>query len=190
MEKIDICANSGYLASNKCPNTTSQLCGLHARHSSVCNYCTTIHTDKEQQNRVKSDCYSPLDMTSKNIFVLPPTEEFYFSKSHPSYQKLPDWLPSCLGESNSKAMDFIYPKLTSNIYVPITLDGTQGKTVFEVQHRNPSSLIYWYLDTEFIGTTSDIHELELNPKVGEHTITLMDEMGERLVRKFKIIGKL
>ena len=129
-------------------------------------------------------------MTSKNMFVLPPTEEYYYAKTHPSYQKLPDWLPNCMGESNSKAMEFVYPKLKSNIYVPVTLNGKQSKTVFEIKHRNPKTLVYWYLDSQFIGTTADIHEMELNPKVGTHTITLMDDMGERHVRTFKVIGKL
>lgn len=190
MEKVDLCASSGYLAGKNCPKVVAKYCGKNARYGKVCNYCTTIHTDSEGKHQVHADCYSPHDMLSKNVFVLSPTEEYFYSKSHPDYQKLPEFLPSCETQVDSKAMDFLYPKLKSNIYIPITLDGNKGRTIFEVNHRNPETLIYWHLDEEFLGTTSNIHQMELNPSIGEHTIVLVDELGERMVRKFKIIGKL
>jgi penicillin-binding protein 1C len=34
-----------------------------------------------------------------------------------------------------------------------------------------------------------MHQIELNPPVGLHTLTIVDENGEKIVRTFEIIGK-
>jgi penicillin-binding protein 1C len=49
-------------------------------------------------------------------------------------------------------MEFIYPKSTQ-IYVPVELDGNMGKAIFEVAHRSANAVIYWNLDDEYIGST-------------------------------------
>ena len=39
------------------------------------------------------------------------------------------------------------------------------------------------------GQTSEIHQLEFQPNVGKHTLTLMDENGVRKVVNFEVLGK-
>jgi penicillin-binding protein 1C len=189
MEKIEICEHTGYLAGPNCPKIIKEFCTLGARSGTACPYCSHVHTDQVGKQRVNADCYATVDMVSQKVFSLPPTEEFYYSKINPYYQKLPDLMPSCVEEINSKAMEMIYPKLKSSIYVPIDLDGSLGKAIFQLSHRNPESLVYWHLDDEFIGSTTDIHEMELSPSEGEHTLVIVDELGERLVRKFKVLSR-
>ncbi len=46
--------------------------------------------------------------------------------------------------------------------------------------------MYWYIDEEYIGTTKDIHELAIIPKLGEHLITVVDELGNEAKRKISI----
>jgi penicillin-binding protein 1C len=189
MESLEVCASSGYLAGVSCPKIIEQKNGKMARNGKVCPYCTTIHTDLDGKFLVNSNCYSPTDMQTKNVFSLPPTEEYYHSKINPFYERLPDLMAGCEGESESKAMELDYPKLKSNIYLPIVLDGTSGKAIFQLSHRNPETIVYWHLDDNFLGTTSSIHDMEISASAGEHTLTLTDEMGERLVRKFKVVSK-
>ena len=86
-------------------------------------------------------------------------------------------------------MEIIYPKQSTKIHVPIEIDGTPGKTVFEVAHRNSSAIIYWHLDDRYLGYTKNFHQMALRPEQGTHTLTLVDENGETLVQKFEIMGK-
>ena len=86
-------------------------------------------------------------------------------------------------------MQFIYPKISSKIYVPLDLDGTPGETVFEVAHRNQEVSIFWHLDDVFLGTTERFHQMGLRPAPGKHIITVIDESGEKLSKEFEIIGK-
>lgn len=83
-------------------------------------------------------------------------------------------------------MQFIYPYPNSIIKITKQLDGSRGKAVFELAHRNPSIRVFWHLDNEYIGETSDVHQMELSPDAGEHVVTVVDEMGNSLVSRFKV----
>jgi len=87
-------------------------------------------------------------------------------------------------------MEIIYPKQFSKIYVPVELDGTMGKTIFQVAHRKANTLIYWHLDGVFIGSTQTVHQMGLSPDEGIHTLTLVDEEGESIVQQFEIVSKI
>jgi penicillin-binding protein 1C len=84
-------------------------------------------------------------------------------------------------------MTLIYPNKDGRIYVPVELDSKRGRTVFEAAHRDARTTIYWHLDEEYLGKTKDIHQMALIPEPGEHTLTLVDEDGESLERKFTVL---
>lgn len=86
-------------------------------------------------------------------------------------------------------MELIYPKETIKIYVPVEMDGTIGKTIFQVAHRKANAIIYWHLDDKYIGNTSKMHKLGVSPEPGKHVLTLVDEDGETLTQNFEIIKK-
>jgi len=86
-------------------------------------------------------------------------------------------------------MELIYPKNGAIVYIPLELDGTRGKIVLNAAHRNQTSKIYWHIDNEFVATTTNYHQLAISPLPGKHTLTLVDENGERLVQAFTVLDK-
>ena len=83
-------------------------------------------------------------------------------------------------------MQFIYPYPNSSLKLPKQLDGSPGKVVFELAHRNPSAKVFWHLDNDYVGETSNIHKLELAPKSGDHILTVVDDKGNTIKIKFKV----
>lgn len=66
------------------------------------------------------------------------------------------------------------------------MDGSQGKTVFELAHQDPSTIVYWHLDNDYLGETSDVHQMELSPSKGKHRVTVVDEVGNALGVEFEV----
>ncbi len=191
MAQIPVCRQSGYRAGEYCEADTiwAPHSGLKTR---VCPYHQLLHLDPTGQWQVNSDCESPVNMLHRPWFVLPPVEEFYFKHKNPAYQSPPPFRPDCVatGEAQQQTpMQLIYPKQATRIYVPVDLDGKLGKTVFRIAHRNTEKEIYWHLDGVYLGSTRTFHEMALQPPVGQHTLTLVDQDGFRLEQKFEIIGK-
>lgn len=86
-------------------------------------------------------------------------------------------------------MGLIYPEPGTKIYFPMDLGGNTEKTLFVATHRTPRAKIYWHLDNEYPGFTADIHEMEISANSGFHTLTLVDEIGQILNRRFEILEK-
>ncbi len=58
--------------------------------------------------------------------------------------------------------------------------------VFKLIHSNVNASVYWYLNNHFIGETKSIHEIEISPRKGKYTITVVDEFGYEIKQKFEI----
>ena len=85
-------------------------------------------------------------------------------------------------------MDFIYPKNSNKIFIPIELDGSRGKMIFEIAHRNAASKIYWHLDGNYLGYTQDFHQQDISGEKGWHELVVVDELGNELIKKFEVLS--
>ena len=189
MEKIAVCRKSGCRASDICEPIDTMWVQKSGLRSEPCKYHRMIHLDASEQYRVNSNCEDVSKMHHVSWFVLPPSIEYYYKSKNPTYKELPPLRSDC-ETSGLNSMEIIYPKQFSKIYVPIELDGTMGKTIFQVAHRKANTIIYWHLDGTYIGSTQNIHQMGLSPEEGIHTLTLVDEEGESLVQQFEILSKI
>lgn len=188
---LEVCQQSGYRALAHCPSRILHL-PKTGQNVNACPYHQIVHLDKGKNWQVNSDCEMPDQMQHLPWFVLPPIEEFYYKVKNPNYRPLPPFRADCQQakvNSNQASMQLIYPKHPTQIYVPIDLNGEMSRTVFSVAHRNPNATIYWHIDQDFIGSTQAFHQKELQPEVGKHILTLVDDQGSRLERTFEIIVK-
>lgn len=192
LKTISVCDDDGYLAGGQCTPVdvevprTSHFAKVTAHHR-------RIHLDANAQFRVHSQCEAVSNMQSKNWFVLPPAQEFYWRQHHSNYQSLPPWRSDCLTNLNQldddQPIELIYPQLQSRIYIPMDLDGKRSRAVLKAVHRNPEAILYWHLNDEFIGDTKIFHEREIALEPGLHQLVLVDQQGYRLQRRFRVIGK-
>jgi penicillin-binding protein 1C len=187
MQQMAICKHSGYRASRNCELIDSVLVGKNAVHLPLCSFHQILHLDASGQYQVHGDCEMPANMLHLPWFVLPPLEETYYKAKNPLYKAVPDFRADCkLSVNSDMPMDFIYPKKETKIFLPRDYDGRMSTTVFKATHRQVTAQIHWHLDKEYIGSTLDFHQMELQPTVGRHRILLVDEQGNRLERYFTI----
>ncbi len=188
LRKVAICRKSGYKAGIYCTKKDSVYIPERGMRSPVCPYHQLVHLTRDRKYRVNSNCETTDAMIHESWFILPPVQEWYYKTKNPDYRVLPPYKPGCNDETIS-IMDMIYPKDYARIYIPVELEGNKGKVVFEVAHRKPNTEIYWHIDDRYVGMTKYIHQLELQPAIGKHILTLVDENGETLIRHFEIIAK-
>ncbi|HRQ51436.1 MAG TPA: penicillin-binding protein 1C, partial [Agriterribacter sp.] len=125
----------------------------------------------------------------KSWLVLPPAIEWYYKRKHFNYQPMPPYKPGCAVWETRNPMALIYPEPGAKIYVPREITGQKGRAVFTAAHQKPDAKIFWHLDDEYIGTTVHTHQMALDPDPGTHFITIVDETGERITRRFVILEK-
>ncbi len=184
---IPVCRESGYRANVDCPNPDTIMVSKNGYKAPLCPYHKMIHLDAAGSYRVDESCESPANMIHQSWFVLTPAMEWYYKQKNHDYRPLPPFKPGCDLANIGRQMELIYPQQDAKIYVPLEINGSRGKTVFTATHRKPGSKIFWHLDDEFVGTTTNYHQMALSPVPGKHLLTIVDENGERVSRQFEII---
>ncbi|NQX98237.1 MAG: penicillin-binding protein 1C, partial [Flavobacteriales bacterium] len=187
LAKVPICRKSGMRATDICEPVDSVYVQENGLKTEPCKYHILIHTDKFGY-RVNSDCEDVNNMLHKSWFVLPPVQEWYYKSTDPTYVRLPPYRTDCQS-FEILPLQLIYPEHNAEIYIPLEISGEKGKVIFKAAHRKQSSTIFWHIDNSYIGSTKSIHEKGLNISEGEHTLTLVDELGNSITRQFSIVGR-
>jgi penicillin-binding protein 1C len=190
--RLTTCAKSGLKAGRFCEQTKQILAPPAASQAETCGYCRLVHLEASGRYRATTRTQPMGSLKAVSWFVLPPAMEWYYARSHSDYRPLPPFRPGS-GERESDRstpnLSLIFPEQGGKIYVPIELDGRPGRTVFHAAHRNPRATIFWHMDGEYLGETTELHDREARPGPGAHTLTLVDETGEELVRTFTCLSE-
>lgn len=172
---VEVCAESGLLASPICPKKKIDI-PKKQNYVPACAFHQTIHLDKNKQFRVNSSCEDLSQTFAESWFVLPPLQEFYYKKSHPLYKALPPFRNDCIAV-NTLTMEFIYPKNGSKIILAKNFEGNKNELIFKLAHAKPETKVFWYVNSLFVKETKNFHEVALLPDAGIHTISVVDELG-------------
>ncbi len=187
---VKVCAHSGMLAGPDCADVTTTFVPKAGERAKGCAFCKPIHCDAGCEHRVTSECESPANMVTRSWFSLPAGQEWFYARQHPDYRPLPALREDCRAASESASpMALLTPAPGAAVFVPVELDGKEGRVVFEASHRDPTAELYWHLDDQFVGTTVAPHQLALAPAPGAHQLTLVDADGNRVERKFTVMER-
>ena len=63
------------------------------------------------------------------------------------------------------------------------------KTVSAVSLADNTQKLYWYLDEVYYGRTVDFHQMEMTPEEGKHTITVVNEEGQKKTITFNVFKR-
>jgi len=188
ISKTTICKTSGFRAGEFCNQEIEEYIPAVDSKMGACPYHRMIHLNK-QNERVNRSCEKVANIHTENWFVLPAIQAWYYKRVHPEYKSLPPFSKACMDDQLTNSIDLIYPKAGARLYIPKDLNGKMSKLVFKAASRNTDKTIYWHLNNEYIGQTKTIHHLEIQPLPGKYTLTLVDELGNSIERKFEILEK-
>ncbi len=190
MALVKVCAASGYRAGSDCTETREEWVPEPGLRSRTCPWHIVVNLDATGSFRVSSACTAPGEMRAESWFVLPPAMEYYYRMRNPSYRVLPPLRPGCPDDREITSMEFIYPPADARIFIPRSLSGELMAMLPEAAHRRRDAILYWHLDNQYLGMTREIHQREIRVGAGEHLLTIVDEQGKSITRRFYCVGSL
>src|SRR5690606_17014241 len=188
LKRIAVCTKSGMRMGDYCEQADTMMVAARGLESRTCAFHKRIHWSPDAKYQVHSGCASLAEVKKVSWFILPPVQEYYYRWRYTSYKTVPPFKPGCQPTHAVTAMEMVYPKVNSKIFIPKELDGTLGSTVFELAHHNPDAHVYWHLDGAYLGVTRRLHRMVLQPAAGKHILTVVDDAGETLERSFEILS--
>ncbi|WP_211224472.1 penicillin-binding protein 1C [Marinimicrobium agarilyticum] len=191
LKTVSVCRADGYLAGGQCPareidaprNSHFQMASPHFQR---------LHLDATGQFRVHAGCERVSAMQTRDWFMLPPLQGYFWRRQHNDYHPVPPWRGDCIARlsqySDDQPMALIYPRDGSQVYIPTELDGRRGRVVLQAVHRQSETELFWHLDEQFLGQTRLFHEQAVSLEPGWHKLRLVDRDGYHLEKWFKVLG--
>lgn len=185
MSLVEVCRESGNPAGRLCPHRDSVWAPDIRTRPAPCRYHRTVHLDAGGRYQVNSSCCPPGEMREEVRFVLPPAQEWYYSRKHLDYRPLPPRHPLYDSASDGfSPVGIIYPQEGVTVVVTRGLDGVRKGAVFKAAHADPDAELYWHLDDGYLGVTSGVHEMMVLPEPGRHILTVTDSSGAAAAVRF------
>lgn len=192
MKYTSLCRKSGLPANPNCPTDTS-ITNINYDHVLPCTHHKSILVDGSSGNQILKECeHQYTNIESKIIFTLPSTQAVYYRRYNADYVTPPEMDASCQGQTGMNIKDrmsIIYPYPNSKIYLPRDLNEQKKGSVFSVAHSRPNAVVYWHIDDQFLGSTTDFHSHLVNLKAGSHILTVSDQFGNQVSTRFEVLGE-
>ena len=187
MLETSTCKISGMLAGPECPNSTEWL-AAKAERGRQCPFHQRIFTTTDRKWQIRQNCSEEAPFVN-GWFKLPARQAYYYGRRHPDYLRPPPFHPDCVeaaGITADQPMQLIYPYKKGVLSASKNWEGKREPFFFELAHRNTSSKVFWHLDEKLIGQTQEFHNISLDVPIGKHLLTLVDDSGNRLERRFEV----
>lgn len=184
---ISVCRESGMRANEFCVDRYQTSVPKTCLEKGSCPYHVRVHLDATESFRVSDNCVDVFDMKHPVWFVLPPLNAHYYRLHHPNYRDLPPWMDGCAQLGSQSSFSIRYPRNETKISLSRDLNGISGEVIFEAYARNKSTVLYWHLDDQYLGTTTTFHQMNCSPDPGKHQVTAIDELGATQTVFFEVI---
>ena len=140
---------------------------------------------------IKDDYFHPLsclesEFPTDTFFVLPAREESYYRRNHTNYFVLPPLAKNCRQDDHHEALHFVYPYKKAKIFLPVESNGERRTLLARAATQGEREKLFWYLNEQFLGVTSDVHEMACLPPPGPHKLTIVHEDGHRIYTDFQV----
>jgi penicillin-binding protein 1C len=185
MTEVEICTKSGFRATEICEEKQLIFVQNSGLKTAPCPFHVLINVDITEQYQVNTSCESISNIKQKSWFVLPPLMAYYYKEKNPFYKSLPNFRSDCFA-NETNTMKFLYPTEKSTIFLPKDFEGKTNELIVKVAHSNKNASLFWYLDATYLGTTNELHQMAIVPKVGLHTISVTDNFGMEIRQQIEI----
>lgn len=176
MDSQLICRNSGHIASPLCPQVDTLLIPRQCVNTEVCNYCRLVHLSADEKWQVNSSCENIGNIYTEARFVLPTAQEYYYQRHNANYVPLPPMRQDC-DMSATDQISIISPEHGTSVVIPRNFDGKAGSIVMKAVCRMSEATLFWHLDDDYLGQTTNVHQMAASPQKGQHKLTLVDNRG-------------
>ena len=185
LKPIEISKETGYSATDFTADKIWSYMSKDAKPLKTSPYEKVFFTNKTGTKEVCSLCWNENDLIKTTKTVYPPEVlTFLRSKGDTNYEILPH-NESCPSITANKNIEFIYPKEDSLILIPRNFENKYEKIKIKAASSYNKSVIYWYLDNNYIGKTEKTHEFEIDFENGNHKLYIIDNFGNSSSVNFK-----
>lgn len=184
LQNVEICRETGFLASQNCPEPIFASAPRHAKPLKICNFHRKIFISDITGYEVCSRCWTATEYHAQQMLIFPPDVVQYVRGRGQMVGKSPVHNPECSAIAGNSPIEILYPQENARLWVPRDFGSVLQKVTARAAHRDNRHKIFWYLNNRFLGATENRHEKPLECRQGWNELEIIDETGFSELRKF------
>lgn len=178
---IPICSASGYKAGPYCTQADTIMLPQTCEQLKICPFHHLLNVNEDATKQVDASIYDWRKIKQQSYFLLPPIVANYYKSWNPHFETAPKW-DNKRPHTNS-LVKIIFPDKNTIL----TFHPDEAMNIhFKAFAEDKNTTLYWHIDNEYIGSTSNIHELDFSLQPGKHLIYVVDENGNEQQTTFSI----
>jgi penicillin-binding protein 1C len=186
LKRVRLCLDTGFTADEHCPDTVLDEAPAQMRTLASCPYHRSIFVSKDERFQVCSLCWKSGCYKKMRVLALPPDVAQFMRESGQAVDRIPPHKSTCSALADQRPLQILYPTSNARLWVPRDLDGTLQKVAARAAHSHSESLIYWYIDDVFLGSSEKHHSKALDLSKGWHVLEIVDKAGNRDHTRFYV----
>lgn len=183
---ISVCEETGYPAGPACEKTVQIRVPRDARFRKTCPWHQHIQVDRNGTHTVCSRCWKPGRHHTISCLVYPPDVVQLLADRGVQLAVMPPHNPSCPAVRQQNLVSIVYPDDDTTITLPRDFGGRKQAITCRAAAAHTGHILFWYLDGSYLGMTRDRHEFMIQPVPGIHRLTVVDRIGNRSTRRFRV----
>ncbi len=187
LKKVTVCRETGYAAGPDCPQTVESDAPLDSQFYKTCPWHRTVTVTNDEKLSVCSLCWKPGAHKQAKRLIYPPEVIQLLRKRGIEINRVPPHRPTCPSQESIDPLSITYPGINTRIFLPRDFGGQYQKILCRVSHRQTNVTVFWYLDDHYLGQTRGTHEKAILSNPGWHTLSVVDEIGNRSSVRFHIV---
>lgn len=185
LKEVQLCELSGMIASPYCPEVKVKKAPLDFSSEHFCYFHKEIFIDTKTDHRIRSDCWQGKEREKITAVFYPPDVLQTWRDENIRLPRQYAYHSDCTVDS-SHEIAILYPKHNSELVIPVDFNGQREKLIMKAVHQEASAKLFWYVGNEYLGSTVNYHEMEINLLPGKHTLTVMDSFSRLKKIQFQV----
>jgi len=183
---VDVCAYSGYVASEACTERTIALAPVHAVPTAPDPYHQIFEVDRATGRAVVPACRQPDRVYDREPFlVLPSAVAAWLLERNRSVPAPPAFADGCAPEGISTTPPVILTPPDGQVVTLIPGVPTKNQLVpLTASTRSPT--VTWFVDGALIGTAPASERMHWEPAPGRHEVVVADASGRKARRTLTV----
>jgi penicillin-binding protein 1C len=185
LDPVELCLETGYPAGPYCEKRQAVDAPRFMKPMKLCPYHRKLFLSTDGKEQVCSACWETGRVLEVNRLVYPPEVVQFLRENGRAVSEAPRHKRNCPSYTAEDIVQVLYPQNKSRLWVPRDLDGKLEKVTLRAAHRDRGSLLYWYLDDRYLGTSRNHHVFSCLLSKGAHILEVVDEDGNRAKVRFE-----
>lgn len=185
MTEVDVCAYSGHLPGDACPETERAL--LPTRHvpTEECPFHIRAAVDTETGRALDPSCRDTRESKQKTFVVWPSGVRRWMTDRGASVPRMPEYADGCRPRTSHRPPEIVSPPRDADLVLVPGLPAGEQQVPLAAD-ADSNSEVSWFVDGEFVGSAPSDRRIWWTPEEGTHELKVMDAHGETASREFTV----